>query len=420
MKVVYVGGCGRLGLALAAVSADCGHEVVCADINRDMVDKVNAGQVDTWEPDVAELVEKYAGKNLTATTDIKAACSQAELVCILVPTPSLPNGGFSNEYILEACEQIGFGLCENRNPYPVVSVVSTVMPGSIDIIAGSLSAWAAGVLGEEWGIVYSPEFVAQGSIVKNFRRPDMVMIGSDDERATEIVGEYYFSVVTAGYFAPHCIMSVVSAEIAKLALNVSVVTKIQLANQIAMLCHETPGASVGDVLGAIGDDSRIGHKYFSAGVWPGGPCFRRDPRALSAHAATVDCPSLLIDGVDVFTNVMAHWLAAHVMEQGEVVGILGLTYKPDIDIMDESPGVLLGEMLPQGTYIYYHDPARQQGLSLVEMVEHCDVLVIMTPWEEYGELEDMDLGDTVVFDMWGLLNPTKIEHYVRFGWGSDI
>jgi len=419
MKVTYVGGCGRLGLALAAVSADCGHEVICADINEDMVDKVNAGQVETWEPDVAELVEKHAGKNLTATTDIKTACSQAELVCILVPTPSLPNGGFGNEYILEACEQIGLGLCENKNPYPVVNVVSTVMPGSIEIIAECLSAWAAGVLAYEWGIVYSPEFVAQGSIVKNFRRPDMVMIGSMDSRAEDVVTRYYRSI--AGDSVPFRFMSIASAEVAKLALNVSVVTKIQLANQIAMLCHKTPHANAGDVLGAIGDDSRIGHKYFSPGVWPGGPCFPRDCRALSVHAAAVGCPSLLIDGVDVFTNVMAHWLAAHVMEQGEVVGILGLTYKPDIDIMDESPGVLLGEMLPQGTHIYYHDPAAQlHGFSLAQMVEHCDVLVIMTPWEEYGELEDMDLGDTVVFDMWGLLNPTKIEHYVRFGWGSDI
>ncbi len=416
MKVVYVGGCGRLGLPLAAVSADCGHEVFCADINQEMVDRVNAGDVDTMEPGVTDLVAEYGGKELQATTDIAEACSWGELINVIVPTPSKRGGSFSNAFILDACERIGLGMCKNSE-YQVVNIVSTVMPGSVNgEIATALSAWAAGVLGEEWGITYSPEFVAQGRIVRDFRHPDMVMIGADTERASDVVARYYRSIVDVeDNFVPFRFMSVASAEVAKIALNVSVVTKIQLANQVAMICHNTPGANAGDVLGAIGDDSRIGHRYFSPGVWPGGPCFPRDCRALSAHAGITDTPAVLIGGVEAFTNVMAHWLAAQVWHYGSRIGILGLTYKPGVDIMEESPGIKLGEMLPSAAVVWYHDPTSDRVPSLDEVVDMCDVLVLMTPWEAYHALEEMDLSGKTVIDMWGFLDSNKIPALIRFG-----
>ena len=429
MKVTYVGGAGRLGLPLAAWSAVKGHQVIVADINAEEVVKINEGHTGRYEPQVDELVAQALQENsLRATTDVASAAAQSELICIIVPTPSLTGGGFSNEYVLSACREIGEGLQISAYDYPVVEISSTVMPGStMGPICTLLETYSGRTVGLDFGLVYSPEFIRQGSIVYDFSNPDMVLIGASDERALEVVWAYYKSVVenNASFHA----MSPVSAEIAKLSLNATVVAKMAMANTIATLCHDTPGADAYDVLQVIGEDSRVGHKFFGAGTWPGGACFPRDARALSEVLVRAGVPATMAVGVDMHSEAMAAWLARHIAglagKTKNVVGILGLAYKPGVDIAEESQGMELADLLEQrGVSVYTHDPVIEDRAPLRQrrwgwFVECCDILVLMTCWPEYRALVDMDLEGKIVLDMWGFLEELGETHalYYRFGEG---
>lgn len=428
MNITYVGGAGRLGLPLAAWSAHKGHEVIVADINTEEVDRINEGHTGRYEPQVDELVAQALQENsLYATTDIASAVAQSELICIIVPTPSLTGGGFSNEYVLDACQAIGEGLQDNDRPYPVVEISSTVMPGStMGPIRTTLENSSSRVTGTDFGLVYSPEFIRQGSIVHDFANPDMVLMGVSDARSADVVWEYYESVVENG--APFHVMSVVSAEIAKLSLNATVVAKMAMANTIAALCHDTSGADAYDVLKVIGEDSRIGHKFFGAGTWPGGPCFPRDTWALRLALEEAAVPTLMVEGAGRQSAEMSLWLARHITGLAggkKAVGILGLAYKPGVDIIEESQGMELARRLEKRHVpVYTHDPVvrdprstRQRDLRC--LVHWSNILVLMTCWPEYRALLDMDLSGKIVLDMWGFLEELDEAPvlYYRFGKG---
>lgn len=412
MRIVYVGGAGRLGLPLAALSAAKGHHVIVADINVEEVGKINVGGICRMEPRVDELVmQAVQDRFLRATPYIGAAAAQAELICIIVPTPSLQGGGFSNECVLAACQEIGRGLRASPFDYPVVGISSTVMPGAtMGPICKALEDASGMKVGEGFGLVYSPEFIRQGSIIQDFSHPDMVLMGTSDLRAADIMWRYYESVIEND--APVHVMSPVSAEIAKLSLNATVVAKMAMANTIAALCHVTPGADAQDVLGVVGDDSRIGAKFFSAGTWPGGPCFPRDTRALAKSLVDAGVPAPVVAGVDVQRGMMALWVARIIGQMASTtknVGILGLAYKPGVDIAEESQGMALADMLEAGDVsVYTHDPvikdqfpARQKELA--DVVAGCDILVLMTCWPEYLQLLEMNLDGKIILDMWGFL-----------------
>lgn len=428
MKITYIGGAGRLGLPLAAWSAWKGHHVIVADINAEEVDRINAREIDRLEPSVGALVsECVPASHLCATTDIAAAAAQSELICIIVPTPSLPSGGFSNEYVLDACREIGKGLHASAFNYPVVEISSTVMPGStMGPIRAVLENNSNRVVGKDFGLVYSPEFIRQGSIIQDFSHPDVVLIGSCDYRATAVAWEYYASVVDND--PPFHVMSPVSAEIAKLSLNATVVAKMAMANTIAALCHVTPGADAASVLDVIGADSRIGLKFFGAGTWPGGPCFPRDTRALVKALVDAGAPASAAIGVEMQSGEMAAWLVRYVaaMAGSKNVGVLGLTYKPGVDIIEESQGLHLAERLGErGMAVRTHDPSvldpvrERQVDSLSDLVAWADMLVLMTCWPEYRALLEMDLGGKITLDMWGFLEELGERPilYYRFGEG---
>ncbi|NIV38567.1 MAG: hypothetical protein GWN58_56875, partial [Anaerolineae bacterium] len=218
-------------------------------------------------------------------------------------------GGFSNKHVLAACREIGKGLHHNYHPYPVVEISSTVMPGStMGPIRATLENCSNRVAGQDFGLAYSPEFIRQGQIIHDYAHPDMMLIGATNTRTASVLVDYYQSVTEND--PPFHVMSPVSAETAKLGLNYAVVAKMAVANTLAALCHATPGADARDVLDVIGADSRIGPKFFSAGTWPGGPCFPRDVRALTWALVDAQVPTVAAAGVDVQRMAMASWLAS--------------------------------------------------------------------------------------------------------------
>jgi UDPglucose 6-dehydrogenase len=413
VKVAFVGGAGRLGMAFALWSAECGHEVIVSDVDRAALDRLREGKVNTLEPGLIELAAAHKD-NLILTTDNGEAAHLADLVCIVVNTPSTPTGAFSSRHVLTAARELVVGL---HNGYKVVNIVSTVMPGEVRQVGRLLERISGLVLGVDFGLVHCPEFIRQGSIIADFNRPAFVVVGEYDRQSGD-VAELYFDSVTRNTPALYR-MSLESAEIAKIGLNAVVVAKMTLANELAWLCQGIPGADARDVLDAIGADDRIGHSYFGAGTWPGGPCFPRDTKALAAAGRQAGMGTFVIAEVGRAADRELHRLAdfcQRLMLDYPRVGVLGLAYKPGVNLREESQGTALIDALAHLGVIDAHDPVLCRG-DLPAFVARHDLLVLMTCWPEYEALQEMDLSGKCVVDMWGYLDGIECCEYIRFGKG---
>jgi UDPglucose 6-dehydrogenase len=418
MRVAVVG-LGKLGAPLAAVLASKGNEVLGIDVNPEVVRLLNDGRAPVEEPGLQDLVSESSDR-LTATTDLGAA-ADAELSILIVPTPSDERGAFSNQHVLAAVEEIGRSL-SGRDDYHVVVVGSTVMPGSCDAeIRPALESASGRRVGESLGLCYSPEFIALGNVIRDMLEPDMVLIGQSDARAGDLHERLYAGVCEND--PPFRRMSLVNAELTKIAVNTYVTMKISYANALADMCERLPGADVEEVTGALGLDTRIGAKYLRGAISYGGPCFPRDNKAFGVLARDLGAEPLLAEATDAVNKAQTDRLARVVqsrLKAGNAVGILGLAYKPDTAVIEESPGIALARLLGNAGYeVNVYDPvATEAGVealgglargssSAAELLAQSDVAVIATPWPEFAELPTEALEregrKTVVIDCWRLL-----------------
>jgi UDPglucose 6-dehydrogenase len=416
MQIAVVG-LGKLGAPLAGVLASKGHQVRGVDINPSAVQLLNDGRAPVEEPGLEELVSA-SRERLSATTD-SAAAAEAEVSILLVPTPSDERGAFSNEYVLAAVEELGRGLAA-RDDYHVVVVASTVMPGSCDAeILPALERASGRRVGDSLGLCYSPEFIALGNVIRDMLEPDMVLIGQSDERAGAVLERLHAGVCEND--PPVRRMSLINAELTKIAVNTYVTMKISYANTLADMCERLPGADVDAVSDALGLDTRIGRKYLRGAIAYGGPCFPRDNKAFAVLARDLGAEPLLAEATDAVNHAQTERLARIVQSrlgEGDVVGILGLSYKPDTGVVEESPGVALAGLLGEaGHEVVVYDPVAidaalaalgghaRGASSAAELVERSDVVVIATPWPEFAELPlGGDGNQPVVIDCWRLLD----------------
>ena len=417
MRVAVIG-LGKLGAPLAAVLASKGNEVLGIDVNARTVRLLNEGYAPVEEPGLQALVSASRDK-LTATTDLDAAAG-AELSILLVPTPSDDRGAFSNEYLLAALDGIGRGLAVSDD-YHVVVVASTVMPGSCEAeIRPALERASTRRVGETLGLCYSPEFIALGNVIRDLLEPDMVLIGESDARAGDILEQLHSGVCEND--PPFRRMSLVNAELTKIAVNTYVTMKISYANTLADLCERLSGADVEAVTEALGLDSRIGRKYLRGAIAYGGPCFPRDNKAFGVFARDHGAEPLLAEATDLINSAQTDRLARVVQSRlkvGDAVGVLGLAYKPDTGVIDESPGVALARLLGEAGYeVHVYDPVAMDaaldvlgGLahgsaSAADVLTRSAVTVITTPWPEFAELPIHAIkreGRPIVIDCWRLL-----------------
>lgn len=398
MNICYVGGAGRLGSALAAWSAECGHKVTIADTNARAVHDIRNGKFESSEPDVAQMLSRNSA-NIEATTDIARAVSTSEVIYIIVPTPSNDDGSFSISYILDTFGMMKGGLADN--PDPLLVIVSTVNPGD----TAALSSAMSNHLDREIQIVYSPEFVAQGSIIKDFANPDVLLIGANDDRAAALALKAYEGVVNPG--ATH-VMSTVSAEIAKIGLNAALVTKTAVAAQLMWLCHNIPGADARDVLGSVGADKRIGSKFFAPGLRPGGPCLPRDNHALAAACKAADSPHSIASAMKTFRTELESDLYGLVFDKSEGnILVVGLTYKPGVPMMGESAGMALYEDLRKSRPVRGYDETVPADGPLDDDIAWADTVVIAT-----RRPPEMDLAGKIVIDCWGKYEGNCDKHII--------
>jgi UDPglucose 6-dehydrogenase len=401
--------------------------VLGVDVNTRAVELLNDGRAPVEEPGLQELITE-SRERLSATNDVAQAAT-TDVSILLVPTPSDTRGAFSNEYVLGAVEELGRGL-RGRDGYHVVVVASTVMPRSCENeILPALERASDRRVGDTLGLCYSPEFIALGNVIRDMLQPDMVLIGESDPRAGEVLEGLYTRVVEND--APVRRMTLVNAELTKIAVNTYVTMKISYANTLADLCERLPGGDVGVVSDALGLDQRIGPKYLRGAIAYGGPCFPRDNKAFAALARDVGAEPLLAEATDAVNVAQTDRLARVVQSRvsdGSQVGILGLAYKPDTNVVEESPGVALAALLADAGYdVTVFDPSATDAAlkvlgdrvraseSINELVERSNVIVIATPWPEFADLplEPLERGDRrVVIDCWRIVPSEKYEHAI--------
>jgi UDPglucose 6-dehydrogenase len=434
---ISVIGLGKLGAPMAACFASKGHKVIGVDVSPHNVELINQGRAPVIEPQLDELL--YAHRDqISATQDYGEAVLGSEITFIIVPTPSDERGGFSTEYAQAAAADIG-GALRQKSDWHLVVVTSTVLPGSTERdILPTLESHSGKKCGVDFGLCYSPEFIALGSVIRNMLNPDFVLIGEFDARSGAVLEEFYKGIVDNS--APAARMNIVSAELTKISVNTFVTTKISYANMLAEVCERIPGCDVDVVTSAIGLDTRIGRKYIKGALGYGGPCFPRDNVAFSHMARSVGVEPTLAEATDAVNRRQVSRLAELVssrLPEGGKVGILGLSYKPDTDVIEESQGVELAHSLRnKDVPLVLYDPlamdnARQVlgdgptfASSLQECVQQADVVVITVPWPEFKEIQPADLARNpkrqIILDCWRMLDGEQfsgVADYATLGLG---
>jgi len=357
IDAVSVVGLGKLGAPIAACFAARGFDVIGVDADQTKVAQVNQGEAPVHESGLPDLLAQTGGR-LRATMDLDDAVLRTPATFLVVPTPSDSDGSFSLVYVDAAIDALGAALAR-KDSYHLVVLTSTVLPGATEQkIVPRLERVSGRRCGQDFGFCYSPEFVALGSVIKDFLEPDFLLIGESDAQAGDALAQIYKRVCEGD--PPVARMGFANAELAKLAVNTFVTTKISFANMLATLCEKLPGGDVDAVTHALGLDSRIGPRYLKGALPYGGPCFPRDNVALAHLGRLLDAPASLAGATDAFNHDLLRRLADAVERAGgpnAPVAILGLAYKPGTNVVDEAPGVLLADMLVQaGRHVTVHDP----------------------------------------------------------------
>src|SRR5437667_8559344 len=343
IQKVSVCGLGKLGACIAATLAARGFEVIGVDIDPEKVRKVNEGLPPVEEPLLAETIAAGRGR-LKATLDHREAAA-TDASFFIPPSPSLPDGSFSNEYLLRAMQPIATAVRERGKKGHLFVCNSTTTPGAMDrVLIPMLEREIGGVCGKDFGVCYNPEFIALGNVINGLLEPDLVLIGESDPESGAALEDLYKRY---NRNSPRIArMSIVSAELTKISVNSYITMKISFTNQLRMIAEQFPKADISTILDAIGTDTRIGRKYFRPGLSFGGPCFPRDNRLLAYAAREVGMEAPLAEASDRTNELTKLNLLKKVQASvptGATVLVLGISYKPDTYITEESAGLHLAQ-----------------------------------------------------------------------------
>ena len=349
MKVAVVG-LGKLGLPLAALLAASGNEVHGFDLSSSQRDLIKSGEFNFKEPRLNELLLK-SRESFVVSDSISEAIKDVALVFVIVPTPSMPSGEFTNEFVLDALNEIGTAIAGSDKRI-VIDIVSTVMPNScVGELSEALEMSSGRKIGEDLGLCYNPEFIALGSVIHDMEYPDMHLIGQSSIWAGELV-EIALKTITRRE-VPTRRMSLTEAELVKISVNNFVTMKISYANMLFQAALTLEDVDIDIVTNAIGLDSRIGTKYLRAAAPYGGPCFPRDTRALSSLYSELGLADSLSEATDVanknHTAFIARYIGEHSVKNAKI-GICGISYKTGTQVIEESPGLAIGHLLAKEGY----------------------------------------------------------------------
>jgi UDPglucose 6-dehydrogenase len=433
MKLAMVG-TGYVGLVSGACFAEFGIDVVCIDKDASKIEILKNGGIPIFEPGLDDLVAKQvsAGR-LSFTTDLAEGLKDADAVFIAVGTPPRQKDGHADlTYVYQAARDVA----ELVEGYTVVVTKSTVPVGTareVEKIIAKHKKPDATI-----DVCSNPEFLREGAAINDFIRPDRIVIGTESERAVEVMREIYRPLYLNE--TPMVITNSETSEIIKYAANAFLATKITFINEIANLCEAT-GGNVQHVAKAIGLDGRIGSKFLHAGPGYGGSCFPKDTLALTQTGRLKNMPQTIVESVVEANKNRQYQMAERVIQacggevKGKKIGILGVAFKPNTDDVRDAPSlVILPELQKAGSIIMAHDPeAREEAdkhLSDIDwkddpydVAKGADALVIITEWNEYRALNMRRIADSMnvkcLIDMRNIYKPEEIKklnfHYVSIG-----
>ena len=412
-------GLGKLGCSMAAAIASRGIEVIGVDINQRTVELLNAGHAPVQETNLEKVIQENK-RRLHATLSHEEAVHNSDISFVIVPTPSDERGAFSLQYAKWAFRKIGQALAEKEN-YHLVALTSTVLPGSTRYgLLPILEKESGKKCGPDFGLCYSPEFIALGSIIQDFLNPDFTLVGEFDERSGTVLEDCYGQIMLN---SPTCKrMSIENAELTKVALNTYVTTKITYANMLAELCEQIPGGDVDIVTDAIGTDSRIGREYLTGALGYGGPCFPRDNVALSFMAMELGTKAELAETTHSANQALVGKFMKRFLnkiDRNKTIAVLGMAYKPYSHVIEESHSVFLARALANaGFRVVVYDSLAGDMVrnelkdkvvvlsSLKDCLEQADIFLVTTPDPEFKALSANDFKGrhVTVVDFWRILD----------------
>lgn len=437
-KAVSVIGMGKLGAPFCAALASQKFTIFASDKNQKLKRLISKKKAPYYEAQLQEYLTLH-GDRIKVVDDIKTAVLNSSITFIVVTTPSRKNGSIALNYVHGVLNDVALSLREKKD-YHLIVLVSTVLPlSSNNEIIPRIEKISGKKCSEHFGYCYNPEFIALGSVIKNLLNPDMVLIGESDQKAGDILENFYRQ------FCPKPTniirMNTVNAEIAKISLNSYITMKISFANFLAELCEHTPGAHVDAVTSALGHDSRIGGKYLKGGLGFGGPCFPRDNRAISYFGKTVGVKSYLAVATDHINNTQVDRILQKVeklIPHNSKISVLGLSYKPDTAVVEESQAIMIADLLSKKYRVSVYDPAALfnskkilgpkviHSRSIKRCIKNARAIILTTPWKEFENYFSSNikriLSKTVLIDCWRIGNNQKYvghKNYVPVGYYSN-
>ena len=429
-----VAGTGYVGLVAGTCFAEYGNQVYCVDIEEEKIENLKKGILPIYEPGLEEMViRNHKRGRLHFTTDLPHAIQKTDIVFIAVGTPGKADGRPDISNVLSVAEEVG----RHANDYKIIVDKSTVPVGMADQVKSSAEKYAKHVI----DVVSNPEFLREGLAIEDFMKPERVVIGTDSEKAADIMKSLYAPFVRETY-SPILIMNIKSAELTKYACNSFLAMKITFANTIANLCDEV-GADYNDVRIGMGTDTRIGKKFLHAGIGYGGSCFPKDVRALIQIAGDAGLDTPLIREVEESNNnqklrickkIEAYYKSRDSKKplNGLKFAIWGLSFKPGTDDMREAPSIsIINYLHNEGAEILASDPIAEKTSNvhfqgkiefgeMYSILENADALLILTEWPMYREpdFERMKnlLKTPLIFDGRNIYDPRLMtdlgfEHY---------
>jgi UDPglucose 6-dehydrogenase len=401
MKIAMIGA-GYVGLVSGACFSDFGHDVVCVDLDQAKIDALLSGIMPIFEPGLDALVKiNVDAGRLSFSTDLTVAVAEADAVFIAVGTPSRRGDGHADlSYVYQATRDIAAAATKSM----VVVTKSTVPVGTGDEVERILRETTPTL---EWAVVSNPEFLREGAAIGDFKRPDRIVIGTEDERARSVMRDIYRPLFLNQ--APILFAARRTAELIKYAANAFLATKITFINEMADLC-EVVGANVQDVARGIGLDNRIGSKFLHAGPGYGGSCFPKDTLALLKTAEDFASPIRIVEAVVKANDNRKRAMGRKIINamggdaRGKTVGLLGLTFKPNTDDMRDAPSLAIVQaLIDGGARVRAFDPEGMEvarnmllGVEFVsnayDVAEGADAVAIVTEWDAFRALDLERLG----------------------------
>ena len=422
MKIAVVGS-GYVGLVTGVCLADFGHDVVCVDKDSGKIAALTRGEIPIFEPGLAELVRSNsAAGRLTFSTSLASAVAEAKVVFIAVGTPSRRGDGHAD---LTFVHEVAREVAQSLRGFTVVVTKSTVPVGTGDDVARIIASTNPNA---DFAVASNPEFLREGAAIDDFKRPDRIVVGIDDERAREVMTEVYRPLYLNQ--APMVFTDRRTSELIKYAANAFLAMKITFINEIADLCEAT-GANVQEVARGIGLDNRIGSKFLHAGPGYGGSCFPKDTTAMVKIGQDFGSPMRLVETTVAVNDQRKRAMSRKVISacggdvRGRTIGVLGLTFKPNTDDMREAPSIAIIQGLQdRGAKIVAYDPqgmnaarGMMEGVTFVDnaydVAEGAAAIVLITEWNEFRSLDLERLKSTMKSPVFVDLRNVYLPHEMR-------